>query len=257
MKSLLRVMVMVLSLSLTIGCNGTGPGQSAGVNLNVSGPPNVSFAWTSTSVPNGQICCTNCFVNGTGTFHSNGTPVVFQHVRDNAGYFVQGLDGCMGSAVQPFCAPNQPVFLICSAHPQSSAQGTITINGSVSSKVVSVMETVCDESGQCTRQRVQETVWNSGSVSAIFAGQTVTTTVDQNSTLSSAAAGLAYAIDANSVLNTQFIAVPQGSSVIVKALQTGTQYNYQWQPSCTYNTQWFTSCSVAASLSPLSALASP
>jgi hypothetical protein len=253
MKSRLGWLPFVLGLVMLTSCNDGG--GDPGVNLNIDGPANDTILWQAFQLSE-LICCPTCATAGVVTIPNNGLRVSVTHVLDNAVYFAHDNSGCMAIASLPGCGPNAPVFLSCARQPSPAAQGTITLSGSVASTTITIYETVCgpDPDGLCVRQPVQETVWNTGSVSVSINGQTATASVGANSTAASVAGALAYAIDTNSVLSPQLMAVPEGARVLVHAKQTGTQYNYPWQASCTYNSAQFSSCSINASLSPASAL---
>lgn len=115
------------------------------------------------------------------------------------------------------------------------------------------------QSGPCTGPPGSggKTIYNAGTVSVTFEGQTISARYGQTSSALGLSTQMALALYENSVLSSQFVSAANGSVGIVHALNTGTQYDYSWTSSCSYDTLYFNSCSFTVGLSPTGSLQSP
>lgn len=150
------------------------------------------------------------------------------------------------------------ITLTCNPTPTNAAQGTFTVSGGPDDAVCYYSRTDIQD-GPCPGPPGSggKTIYNSGTVSVTFDGQTISATYGQTSTALGLATQMAVALYQNSVLSSQFVSAANGSVGIVHALNSGTQYDYAWTSSCSYNTLYFHWCSFTVGLSPAGSLQSP
>lgn len=253
----------VLLLCIIFGCNNPfSPQTTQGNALQITGPANIPVVWNAVNVeendPGESSCCPTCSNSGSVPLDATGHATVTQVLDGNGtSYEVMAVDGsCMGTTPQGQGCQNPDVSLFCAPVPPTSAQGTISVGGANTCKTENVRQRV-DDGGQIVWVTEPETVCNGGTVSVIIDGQTVSAGYGQGSTPSQVAFGLATAIDSNSVLDSQIIAVATGAVVHFKALNTGSQYAFPWQTSCTYSHTYFTACDFQANPSPQASMTIP
>lgn len=247
-------MLLVFSI-LATGCH-QGP---AGEIITVEGPAN------DTVVVQAAPTNTACFVGNSaavinlpsGPVQSNGFVTVgpFNGFTDDTAYTIASSANsptpCIG--VSNVVACGAVITLSCNAMALGGAQGTFTVSGQ--DDAVCYVSTTNIQSGPCAPGQPGKTIYNTGTVSVTFNGQTISATYSQTSTPLALATKMALALNQNSVLSSEFAAGADGSVGIVRALNSGSQYDYPWTSSCTYNTHYFSWCSFTVGLSPSSSLA--
>lgn len=247
-----------LSLS---GCAHQSP---SGATMVIQGPANDTVSWTAIQNPLSPSCsCPSnlCKSGGTVTLPvgANGqaqsppiSPVVDDSVVEILG---SSPTPCMGGGFIPECPnPTTPEPVTCNAMNLSAAGGNVTVAGRERS--------VCrDRFGHLTSPPCNDPdsteIFNAGTVSVTFDGQTVSAPYNQGSTAFNVAFQLSQAIEQNSTLGSQLMSAANGPLIYVNAINSGTQYDYPWTSSCTYLTRYFSQCSFSAGLSPAASLASP
>lgn len=255
-------MKMKMKILLSFGfCSLVAAGcqsQSGGQALNISGPANDTLLWTAAVLPPGigplnNPCCPTCKNVGTVQINSAGSPVEVTGVEDDAAYTVvdttPSVAACMGFNQQQECGSNTvPLQLQCSLLPVGAPAGTIDVSGFVGSMQIQIPPKSPPHF---------MTVWNTGSVSLTMDGQTITVPVNVGMTAAQVVQGLTVAFDRNSTLFSNLIAGNEGTRLVIRARNAGSQYNYSWQTSCTYNTQYFSSCAMTVVLAPTGQITAP
>ncbi len=274
MKIDLRRLVILLLVGagavLLWGCGQSPPGDT----ITVYAPPNDTVSWAA--APTLEACCpygtcknTDAAVVPSGPVGSDGLVDLgaFQHFVDYTNYTIASVTvgntpsptTCMGyTNLTVGCA--QVFSLRCEPVPSDAAQGTVTVSGQ--EDVECWYSSTDIQPGPCPGPPGSggKQVYNSGTVSVTFDGQTVSAGYNENSTATGAAGlatELALGIDENPTLSSQFSSAANGDISLVHGVNTGTQYDYSWTSSCTYNRVYFKSCSFTAGLSPAGSLSSP
>lgn len=269
--TLTTLLVSSIVLFFLAGCNFLGPQTPQGATIEVQGPPNDTVQFNG--VQNGpnvlsSCACTNCGTIGTvlipSAAGSNGLAVSapVAHVADGASYNLASLAGptpCMGGpqAVVACPPPNSPIVLNCNALPANGAAGQMTISGAEEEYCSSRDPSLNLQPGPCPAGSNSDTICDVGTVSITVNGHTVSATLDCNSNPRTVAFQLATALDQDSTLGPQFVSASQGPVSYVRALNSGSQYNYPWTSSSSCSSRIlfvFGQCSFSAGLSPASSL---
>jgi|SRR5579872_4954368 len=243
----------LLTVLLISGCGSQTP---PGDTITIQAPPNDAVTWAA--VPTNTACCPTpqCASGGlanvaSGPVGPDGLVTVgtFTHQEDDTAYTITSTlnspTPCLGVSNVIACAT---VFtLACNPQPTNAAAGQMTVSGQ--GDAVCYHSRTDIQSGPCSGSD-GKTIYNSGTVSVTFDGQTVNARYGQTSTPVGLASQLAMALDQNSVLGSQFISAANGPVGLVHALNVGTQYDYSWTSSCSYNTIYFHWCSFTVGLSP-------
>lgn len=232
--------------------------------LTVQAPANDTVSWAAG--PTYSACCSSCKKIGVSVAH-DGPPGSMQTVlpatsgwEDDTNWSVVSTTDsptqCFGlTNVQPGCEQN--LTLTCNSVSPGAAQGNVNVTGRE--------EAICYShegirEGACPSGFPGATICDGGTVSVTINGQTASAQLSCASTRVSVAFQLAQAIDRNATLGSVLISANNGSIAYVSALNTGTQYDYQWTTnvSCANRAaEWYGHCSFAATLSPAASLASP
>lgn len=241
MHSLLRralLFALATGALVIVGCNSCTPGTS----LIITGPANDAGYWTSATVGGALVCDGTCTLHTAGAFSLNAAgqqTIPNVYVADGANSYSAfgNNNSCMGS-ISWSGSYGCPDTLRLPCHPvaASGAHGDATVDGSESETYVS-----------------GHPIWDNGTVSVTLDGQTVSASYNRYSTPQSVALDLAAAIENNSTLSAQFASAGLGGDTKLAALNSGSQYDYSWQTSCTHNFL-FHSCSFWITLQPSGAL---
>lgn len=255
-----RVCSLAVLLILPVIGSGCGGQQSAGEIITIQAPGSDTVAYQAV------LGNTPCYQGNDGGIvnmppgpgltevgpisgNTDDTPYTIASTTDSP-------TACYGQSNVVQCGA--VITLTCNPVPSNAAQGTFTVSGGQDDAVCYYSRTDI-QSGPCPGPPGSggKTIYNSGTVSVTFDGQTISARYGQTSTALGLAGQMALALYQNSVLSSQFVSAANGSVGIVHALNSGTQYDYAWTSSCSYNTLYFHWCSFTVGLSPAGSLQSP
>jgi hypothetical protein len=231
--------MMFTSIILLRFCGGSTP---PGATIHIAGRPNdvVLLQMLGTDA---LSCCKQsqgCKASATVQLDATGQRSV-THMVDNTVYIgysrLAGGQACGTTEV----ACSSGGALVCSPITQPTATGQIIIQGtSVSCKKV------YDEGWI--------SVCNNTSVSVTIDGTTISRLAVQGTTASTLAQQLASSINADPLLSTKVLAIPSGATIDVQARQSGVEYTFPWQTSCSYVEEYFGACAFRARPSPIATM---
>jgi hypothetical protein len=252
MRKMLPALSLIAALALA-GCSGSSS-CTAGVTLDITGPPYDTVVCLWNPVPPNEPRCDSCSGDTRGgvvQLNASGEAVVSAAAAvgtENNSYTVndfipQGDGECSGTVAAPYgCpAPSAKFSLPCTRTAVGGAGGNMMVVGDEQSMTI-------------YGGAVNRTIYDNGTVSVTLDGQTVSAAYGESSTGYSIAEQLAGAVANNSTLSGQFAVTALEGDVRIEALNGGTQYNYPWSTSCTHAPE-FSFCSFSVTLQPANSLA--
>lgn len=254
MKTIFTPVALLLVL-ITAGCWISDLLNPSGGTINVSGQPFDLVILQLDASPAGACCPEpGCLVAAPVPLDSTGSGS-HSGLVDGDGYDAAWLgtglnSGCVGSTL-----------LSCSGTSSLSCQAPVGDVTPYATLKITGPGPVCHQPPPPAPvggapQVGGGTLCNTGQVSVTINGSTVSTSYGQGSTVSTVAAGLASAINANP----QFagIVVAGASSNVVTvggpAVPPENAIYYSWNSSCTYDSDNFNVCGFHAGLSPLATM---